>query len=267
MKTSIVALFRISVHCWIGLAACTTAAHGAMAVPDEAPRDNISVHHVRLVGTAFEKFNEDVFGRTAEMCTALGRTPEPIPPGESILELVHDDYYAIGGVTRHITRKMYSLHPQTCKLQRSERHEVTMVTAQGSCDIKPDRKRAVGYCGVKSLLAAKAMATVPYPSVRPTGKMSTIAGTKCEIWEGVFWGQHSRECVARSDNAVGMSHDGRIRRYGLVLKQEIWSSNHPDQKEIALEAVSVQTNIKVDLTVLAPHTAGGYQVFESAQAK
>lgn len=234
---------------------------------NEASRREINVQNVRLVGVSFEKAHEDVFARVVEYCLAEGKTPETRPPGEPVHQVVYDDYYALGGATRHIRTRTYSIQLETCKLKLDETHKVRMVTASGTCSINPKRKRAVGYCDTRSLLEGKRMPILANPSVKPTGETLAIAGAKCSVWEGGYGGLNRRECLALSDDGVGMSHDGMIRRPGLVLKAATWVDENPDEKTTDLEAVAVKRDIKVGLTVLAPHAAGGYEVIESGRDK
>lgn len=235
------------------------AVHGAQAEPyGNLPEKEIAVHHVQLTGTGLHKIHTRLFDFMAEKCTARGKPPEPLAVGESIYQITRDVYYAAGGVTTYIRSKSYSLHPETCKLQRDEHLEVKMRTASGICTINPERKRAVGECDVQPLLAGKAMAARDNPSIKPTGQTLTIAGLKCTVFRGWFAQMNTEYCIARAGKFTGIPEHGHSSHPGLLLKHTSWLDPSPDEKTTDFEAIKVATDVKVGIEVLAPHIAGGF---------
>jgi hypothetical protein len=241
--------------------------HSASAAPhDDVPGNDMAVHYVQLTGTAFEKMHADLFAYMAGVCRAMGKTPEPIPSGESSHRIVKDVYYAVGGVTTYTYMKTYALQPQSCKLQHTESLEVQMRTAAGICTITPKRKRAVGYCDTRSLIAGKTEPARENRTVKPTGSTRAIAGLKCAVYRGSYAAMNMEQCIARAGSFTGMPH-AQFGIPGLLLKTATWGDSQPEQKASDLEATKVETDTRVGLKVLAPHIDGGYEVLDSRSGK
>jgi len=234
---------------------------------DGAVAGEFSVHHVRLEGTGMAKANRMFFDYVDQACRREGRPPESIPAGENILQIVKDVYYAKGGVTTYTTMKQYSVHPTACRLERTERLEIEMRTAAGVCTITPKRKRAVGYCDVRPLIAGKSIRVVDSQSIKPTGETNTIAGLKCDVFAGSYRGLSTEYCVARAGAFVGAPEGMQFSTPGILLKRRIWASAHPEQDISDMEATSVVLDTEVKLEVLAPHTAGSYDVLPMGSGK
>ncbi|HJV73501.1 MAG TPA: hypothetical protein VJ654_04715 [Noviherbaspirillum sp.] len=240
---------------------CSYAAP-ANAVPDAA----ILVHHVHLKGGGFDRTVSDLLEYVTGVCQGMGKDPGRIPTGEKAISTEEDIYYTLGGSTTHIRTRQYSVDPQSCTLKRKEKYEVTMHTSAGVCQIKPDLKRAAGYCEVQPLLTTWTGPAHTNRSVLPTERHMEIAGYKCRIWAGEFNGMNMERCIA-GNGRFASAHLDAHSAPGLVLKTATWLSKFPAERTSDYEATAVESDTHVPLGTIAPHITGGYEVIQTGKAR
>lgn len=205
---------------WVG-SACATDAESLIA------------HHVVLKGTLDEQSTarERVLALHFACVTMHTATKKPIksvaPPDlpREVSLVQHDLYYADQRVVEEMRYEGYEVDQEDCSVNRSKRHFRQIYSMAGTCQIDVINNVAIGFCGTPMPIPAPPAPQVLPPgrigtSLRPTGKMRTIAGYACQVYsaDGPY---HNHICIARPESPFPLLSSGfNIGQPGLVLAKE-----------------------------------------------
>jgi hypothetical protein len=262
------------------LAVTVAAASAAPAAwSDRHPGQDVVVHYVRLTGRGFDnKWERDFLQMKYDACSERnrreGRAVTPLPEGGVPKEpapTAIQIYYSANRTLTVTEGKIYEINFDTCALEVSPLHHLTLMSAAGLCRANLVKATAVGTCDERThrdaptatpqqpgmpglpkldksrmtphmraqVEAAEVTVSMYQPrasSLPPTGETRQFAGEQCAVYR--HDALRDEKCIARPESGFFIPasvYNGAIP--GLLLQQ--------DSPGMAVTAQQVTMDMKV----------------------
>lgn len=216
-------------------------------------------HHIRLEGSGMDEAFQKMHEFRLKQCAEQNLTVAPIPAGEKLSFYAKDYYFVPGGVINYDLIKSFLVKANPpCQLAPNKNEKAVIDSPGGICSVDLVLRAASGNCRISIAQLSKKRIRHSYIGADiPTGEVRTIAGHKCEVYEGEIGEFFGRVCYASKDTFDGLAYGLRGAR-GPKLSEEAFLKSDLKTPIISLTAVKVESNIPIPVSVLLPQLGDNF---------